>query len=209
MTSPQDPNPPSVPRPASTPPGLETPVPPESPGWAAPQQGYPQPGYPPPGSAPQQGYPPQQAYPPQSGWGAPPGYPPPGYPPPGYPGWGPPPPQNRSFLRRYGCLLSVIVVLVVLVLGVAGCVVAFAPVISTNVKLNNDLGPRASRVEFQWSNGTVTWVIHVAPGYEDQATDIACHVVRPDLQGTQYANSSFELVDQRGHLLADETTPCT
>ena len=208
MTSPQDPNPPSVPGPEATPPEGGTSVPPESPGWAAPQ-----PNYPPPGWGPQPGYPPQP------GWGAPPGYPPPGYPPPGYPpagyppagypGWGPPPPQNRSFLRRHGCLLSVIVVLVVILLGVAGCVVAFAPVVSTNLRLNDDLGPRASQVEFRWFNGTVTWVIHVAPGYEDQATDMACHVVRPDLQGTQYANSSFELVDQRGHVLADETTPCT
>jgi hypothetical protein len=37
---------------------------------------------------------------------------------------------------------------------------------------------------------------------------MACNVVRPDLQGTQFANSSFELVDQRGYLLADDTTPC-
>ncbi|MGD0123327.1 MAG: hypothetical protein ABSC46_12300 [Candidatus Limnocylindrales bacterium] len=105
-------------------------------------------------------------------------------------------------------MLSFIVVLVVILVGVGGCLVVVAPAVSTTLKLNGDLGARGSKVEVQFINGQTIWVIHVAPGYEGGATDMACNVVRPDLQGTQFANSSFELVDQRGYLLADDTTPC-
>jgi hypothetical protein len=36
---------------------------------------------------------------------------------------------------------------------------------------------------------------------------MACHIVKPDLAGTQFANSHFELLDSRGTVLADNTTP--
>ena len=84
-----------------------------------------------------------------------------------------------------------------------------APLVGMDLKLHNALGPRAESVSFNWHNGDTTWVIYVAPGYESQAADMACHVVKPDVAGTQFANSGFELVDSRGYLLAEEAKPCS
>jgi hypothetical protein len=197
MTTPQDPNQPAPP----SQPGPSAPDP-SAPGWGAPV------------SQPQWGAPP----PPQPGWGAPPpqpgwGAPPPGYQPPptgwGQPGWGPPPIQSRSFASRHGCLLAFVIVLVVALVGVGGCVVLFAPTIATEVKLTQDLGPRASKVQFNLINGKTSWTIELAPGYESQATSIVCHIIKPDLKGTQFADAPFEVVDSDGFPLADETTPCS
>jgi hypothetical protein len=38
---------------------------------------------------------------------------------------------------------------------------------------------------------------------------MACHIVKPDLAGTQFANDRFQLIDSRGFILADENTPCS
>ena len=147
-------------------------------------------------------------------WGAPPpGSPPPGSPPPGWgqpqPGWGQPPDQPRSAVRRHGCLIAFLVVLGLICVLVVGCVVTLGPTIGMDLKLMTDLQPRANSVEIQWVNGQTTWVIHVAPGHESEAVDMACHTVKPDLAGTQFANSRFTLVDSRGYILADESTPCS
>lgn len=180
MTSPQDPNQPGW----SQQPGAPQP-------WGAPPAGSPPPGTPPPGwGQPQPGWD-------QPGWGQP------------QPGWGPPPAQPRSFARRHGCLLAFLVALGVILVLVVGCVVTMGPTIGMDLKLLADLQPRANQVEFQWANGGTTWVIHVAPGHGSEAVDMACHVVKPDLAGTQFANSPFKLVDSQGYILADETTPCS
>jgi hypothetical protein len=92
---------------------------------------------------------------------------------------------------------------------VVGCVVVVAPTMVMELKLVNDLGPQSQSVEFRIDNGRTAWVIHVAPGYEDQAVDMACHVVRPDLAGTRFATDHFQIVDRNGHVLADDTTPCS
>lgn len=91
---------------------------------------------------------------------------------------------------------------------VVGCVVTIGPTIGMNLKLMTDLRPRADQVSFNYTNGDTTWVIHVAQGYESQAVDMAYHIVKPDLAGTRFANSHFELLDSRGAVLADNTTPC-
>jgi hypothetical protein len=88
-------------------------------------------------------------------------------------------------------------------------VVTLGPTIGMDLKLLSDLQPRAEQVEIRWENGQTTWIIHVAPGHESEAVDMACHVVKPDLAGTQFANSSFELIDSRGYILADQNTPCS
>lgn len=132
---------------------------------------------------------------PQPSWGQP-------------PGWGPPPNQPRSFARRHGCLLAFLVVLALISVLVVGCVVTIGPTIGMNLKLMTDLRPRADQVSFNYTNGDTAWVIHVAQGYESQVVDMACHIVKPDLAGTQFANSHFELLDSRGTVLADNTTPC-
>jgi hypothetical protein len=225
MTSPQDPSQPGPTEPTGTDTGQQSQQPPPerpaAPGWG--QQ--PAPAW---GQQPPAGYPGQPANQPQPGWGQ---QPPPGYqqgwgqPQPGWgqpqPGWGQPqgwgstPPgygpqyRQRSLVRRHGCLISFAIFLGIVLVLVVGCVIVVGPTLGMELKLINDVGSRAQTVEFRIDNGRTEWVIHLAPGYENQATDIACHIVRPDLAGTQFANDPFEIVDQNGRVLADETTPCS
>jgi hypothetical protein len=91
---------------------------------------------------------------------------------------------------------------------VGGCAFLFVPIIQTNLKLNQDLGPRASSVDFSWVNGETTFTIHLAPGYESQAESIACRIVKPDIMASSTPNAHFRIVSYGGYLLADETTPC-
>jgi hypothetical protein len=223
MTSPQDPSQPESTEPTgadqgqAAQPQLEQPV---APGWGQPpaSRGWGQP----PAS-------PGWGQPPPAGYQTPPGYqPPPGWgqqppPPPGYqqgwgqpqPDWGSTPPgyglqyQQRSMLRRHGCLISFAIFLGIVLVLVVGCVIVVGPTVGMELKLVSDLGSRAQSVDFRIDRGGLEWVIHVAPGHESEATDIACHVIRPDLAGTQFANDRFEVVDQNGQVLADETTPCS
>jgi hypothetical protein len=214
MTSPQDPNQPLQPG-GAAPQGGASPSP-DQPGWAAPpaanqpawgSQPPSQPGWgtppPPAGGQPGWGTPPPPAGG-QPGWGAPPpgnqqGW---GAPP---PGWGQPPKRNR-----HGCLIAFIVVLVLLVIGVGGCAALAWPYIQTEIKLTQDLGSNASAVEFNNTNGTVSWIIHLKAGHDsaDQAKTLVCTVVRPDLKGTQFANDNFILVDADGFRVADSSTSC-
>jgi len=214
MTSPRDPNQPGwgdlqpeTPQPLGQPPAEGPP-----PGWGQPPAGGSPPGW----RQPQPGWGPPPAGGPQPGWGQPqPGWgpPPAGGPPPGWgqpqPGWGPPPNPPRSFVRRHGCLLSFVVVLGLISVLVVGCVITIGPTVGMDLKLMTDLQPNANQVEFQMVNGGTTWVIHVAPGHESQAADLACRIVKPDLAGTQFANDRFQLIDSRGQILADQNTPCS
>jgi hypothetical protein len=187
MSSPQDPNQPLQPlQPWGAPPS------PDQPGWAAPPQPN-QTGWaaPPP--------------PNQPGWGAPP---PPMGAPTGYgqPGW-PPAPAKRN---NHGCLIGCLVVFVLFVFGVGACTVAVYPTASAMVRMTVDLGPRTTGVHFNTDNGQTVIVIELAPGYENEqdAKDIACNIVRPDIRGTWFSNARFEIIDSNGDILADDTTPC-
>ena len=225
MTTPQDPNQPvqpgaSVPGGAASPGWGEQPstTPPDQPGWAAPQPpNQPAWGAPPPPGQPAWGAPHQPA---QPGWGAPPpaGQPGWGAPPAGQPGWGAPQPGfggqpgwGAPPKKGHGCLIAFLVVLVLIVVGIAGCAIAFGSYITTDIKLYQDLGTdRVSSVSFQTENGTTTWIIHLKAGYdsESQAHEDACNIVWVDLQGTQFANSPFELVDSSGYIVASNTDTC-
>ena len=202
---------------ASNQPAWGAPPPPEQPGWAAPPPAPSQPawGAPPPAPGqpawgappPAPGQPAWGAPPPAGpGWGAPPPAGQPGWSP--QPGWGQPPNPNRS--NRRGCLIALAVVLVVIVVGVGACTAFLLPYIQTEIKLQSDLGPSVSSISFDNTNGTVTWIIHLKAGSDSeiQARALACTVIRADLQGTQFANSHYELVDSDGYLVADENTPC-
>ncbi len=195
MSSPQDPNQPGQPGQ-----GWDQPPQPNQTGSGAPPP-------PPQPNQPGWGAPPPPPQPNQPGWGAPPpgapqgwGAPPPGYP--QQPGWGAPAYQARS--NRHGCLIAFLIVLLGLVL-VGGCTVFVAgPYITTTIKLYQDVGTdRMSSLNFETVNGQLTWVIHLKAGFESEATDIACHVVWPDLNG-----AAFEIVDDLGHVLATDMTPC-
>jgi hypothetical protein len=97
-------------------------------------------------------------------------------------------------------------VLAVIAVGVGGCVFYVGPAIMMDLKLYQDLGTtRVQAVDFN----TGTWTIKVRPGHESEAIYMACHIIRPDLQGTQWANSSFKVVDSSGNVLASDQTPCT
>jgi hypothetical protein len=200
VSSPQDPN--QGPPPGwGAPPTL--PTPPTQPGWGAP---------PPPPAQPGWGTPPTP--PTQPGWGAPPGYQQPGWgaPPPvqpGYPGWGQQgwaPQPTRS--NKKGCLIGIGLFLVLIAVLVGGCAIVIAPIVGTEVKLTQDLGSRADGVSFNWNNGLTTFSITLAPGEETQATDIACHIVKPDIASSSTANAHFVIYSARGVWLADDTTSC-
>jgi hypothetical protein len=197
MTSPQDPNrpvEPGAPAPGdAAPQGWGQPPAAGQPGWGAPPPAAGQPGW---------GAPPPAAG--QPGWGAPPpgGQPAWGQP---QPGWGQPPKK-----KGHGCLIAFLIVLAVVVLGVGGCTLLALPYIQTDVKLQQDLQGKVTSVSFDNTNGTVKWVIHLNANNSSpsDAAILACTVVRPDLQGTQFANSDFELVDSDGFSVADNHTPC-
>jgi len=167
------------------------------------------------GQAPQAGRQPiggtSQAAPP-AGYQPPPGYRPPdnSRQPSGGQGldWGAEPAPRRSYLRRHGCLISMVGFLVLVLILVVGCVVVLTPALAMDLKLTSDLGSRAQQVTFNIEDGNTVWTIHLAPGAESRAADIACHVVRPDLAGTEFAGDHFQLVDAAGHVLADDNTPC-
>jgi hypothetical protein len=178
---------------------MTTPKDPNQPGWAAPPEpNQPaQPGWGQPPAQPGWGQPPAQP-----GWGQPPAQPGWG----GQPGWSAAPPAKKG----HGCLIAFLIVLALLIVGVGACVWFAYPYASTEIKLLNDLGAeKVSSVEFDMENGHTTWTIRVNPGYEDEATYMACHIIRPDLQGTQFANDSFVVVDRYGRILASDQTPCT
>jgi hypothetical protein len=190
MTNPQDPNQPAQPG-GSSPQGWGQPADPNQPGWAA--------------------SPPQQA-PGQPAWGAPPpGYQPaPGAPPPGYqpaPGWGAPVPPKK---KGHGCLIAFLIVLFIFLLAVGGCVALVAvvavnvgPYVSTEVKLQSDLGTRGT-VLVDTSGGHRTWIVTLGSGYESQARTIACSLVKGDLQGTQFSNDTIQVEDTSGTILATD-----
>jgi len=198
MTTPQDPNQPGW--------GAPPPAPNQQ-GWGTPPPSAPQPGWgaPPPG-APQQGWGAPPPAPNQQGWGTPPpGAPQQGW---GQPGWGGVPPQSRS--NRHGCLIAFIVVLVLVVLGVGGCLYVAVPYVQMDLKIMQDIGTnRVSSVSFNSDNGHVTWVIHLEAGYEADAHDIGCNIVGPDLRSnSQFAHDDWEIVSSSGMVLADQDTPC-
>jgi hypothetical protein len=119
------------------------------------------------------------------------------------PGWPAQPPK-----KGHGCLIAALIVSGLIVLLVGGCVWLIAPIVGTELKLTQDLGPRATSVDFDWNNGGTTFTIHLAPGYESQAESIACRIVRPDIMTSSTPNAHFRIVSYGGYLLADETTPC-
>lgn len=212
MTSPQDPNQPGQPGapgpgdagqqgwgqqpqapdgagPSPDQPGWAAPPPATQPGWGAPPPPVGQPGWgapPPPAAQPGWGAP-QPAG--QQGWGAPP------------PGWGGPPPK-----KGHGCLIAFLIVVGALVL-VGGCAaLVLGPFITTDIKLYSDLGTnRVSNVSISSTNGSTVWIIHLKAGYDsqDEANQLACTIVKPDLAGTQFKNDEFQIIDHDGYLIVD------
>jgi hypothetical protein len=199
MTNPQDPNQPGQPggpapqgwgQPDPNQPGFNAPAPNAAPGWGAP--------------------PPQQQPQAQPAWGTPP---PPGYQAPAQPGWGAPPPQKKG---GHGCLIAFIIVLFIFLLGVGGCSVALyiaarsvGPTLQTDVnaattelKIQTDLGAKGTVPYPVTIGGHRTWVVTLEPGYEGQANQIACGVVKADLAGTEFAGDNIQIEDNSGTVLA-------
>lgn len=196
MTNPQDPNQSGQPG-SPAPQGWGQQSDPNQPGWAAPA-----PQAPTPAAAPGWGAPAQQP-PAQPGWGAPPpagpGW---GAPPPAAPGWGAPMPPKK---KGHGCLIAFIIVLVIFLVGVGSCVAFVAinvgPYVSTELNMEKHAGVKT--VTFSSIGGTTTWVVTVKPGYESQASTIACEV-KGDLQGTQFAGDNIAIVDNNAQYLATD-----
>jgi carotenoid cleavage dioxygenase-like enzyme len=86
-----------------------------------------------------------------------------------------------------------------LIVMVGGCAWLIGPIVGTELKLNQDLGPRATSVEFNWNNSATTFVIHLTPGYESQAERIACKIVKPDLRTSSTPDAQRDREFQRAH----------
>jgi hypothetical protein len=98
---------------------------------------------------------------------------------------------------------------VLIVVLVGGCTILFAPILGTDMKLQQDLGSRAQGVSFSWNNGLTAFAITLAPGQESQAQTIACQIVKPDIASSSTPNAHFVIYDARNVWLADDTTPCS
>jgi hypothetical protein len=129
--------------------------------------------------------------------------------PPSQPVWSAPPPKKKG---GHGCLIAFIIVLFIFLLGVGGCTVLVA-IVAVNVapaasvaiedeKIQADLGVKGI-VAPDTSGGHRTWVVTLQPGYEAQAKQIACGIVKADLNGTQFSGDSIQVEDSSGNVLSD------
>jgi hypothetical protein len=194
--APQDPNRPGWAAPQGNPPQV---YPPQQPGWGAPPAAY-QPGWGGPQGNPPQGYPPQQP-----GWGAPQGSPP--------PQWGSGAPQGwnsqSGSSNKKGCLIAAVVVMALVGFLVVGCAVTLVPALMTGMSIENASNGEITNVSYDWNNGTGVFSITVAAGVSsEEASRLACQVVKPHLKGTQYENTHFVIYDQSGYQLITDQTTC-
>jgi hypothetical protein len=99
--------------------------------------------------------------------------------------------------------------LVIVAVLVGGCAVLIAPIVGTDLKLQQDLGSTAESVSFNWNNGVSTFVIDLAPGQESQVQYITCSIVKRDIASSSTPNAHFVIYDANHVWLADDTTPCS
>jgi len=104
-----------------------------------------------------------------------------------------------------------LVLLGIVAVGVGSCVYVVAgrlgPALSMSMRIQND--PRVRSASYSWYNGVETWTIDLAPGVPDSdGPTVACQVVRPAFQGTQFENDEFRVYDSEGFVVASEETPC-
>jgi hypothetical protein len=138
---------------------------------------------------------PDRVPPPQSGWGQPPAW---------YSA-----PRPASHTLRNGCLIALVAVAALIGLGVASCVVVLMPAMDTAMKIRDDSHGLVRSASYQWNNGTGEFYLWLETGVPDSAgRDVACHIVRPALKGSQFEYTKFEVIDSRGLVIADERTPC-
>jgi peroxiredoxin family protein len=111
------------------------------------------------------------------------------------------PPKKKG----HGCLIAFLIVLVIFLVGVGSCtafvVVNVAPLVSMEMKIQQEVGVKSST--FNSTNGRTTWVVTVEPGFDNSADAavIACKV-KSDLAGTQFSNDTVQVVDAYGSVLA-------
>ena len=102
--------------------------------------------------------------------------------------------------------------LFIFLLGVGSCTV-FLAVVAVNVaptvqmatedvKIQDHLGSKGTVIPPVDINGHRTWTIMLSTGYESQAKQIACNVVKADLKGTQFENDDIQVEDLSGNVLA-------
>jgi DNA-binding CsgD family transcriptional regulator len=98
---------------------------------------------------------------------------------------------------------------------VAGLVMAVAPALGMSTKIYSNSHGLVNRVDHEWFD--MPWVagsndefrVYMAAGVADsQGQYVACRVVRPSLEGSQFENTPFRVYDASGKLVADDRTPC-
>jgi hypothetical protein len=92
---------------------------------------------------------------------------------------------------------------------VVACAVKVGPVMALELQIMNDSGGRVRAVDYSWNLGPGEFRVRMAPGVADsEGPDIACRVVRPALQGSEYEGKHFEVVNSSGNVVATDRTPC-
>jgi hypothetical protein len=101
-------------------------------------------------------------------------------------------------------------VLGLLVAGAGWFVVKWtvSPAVETQQRLTQDLGPRATGVDFSLDMIDWVFVIHLAPGYEAQAQAIACQIVAPDIAAID-PTARYEILSAKGQVLVEFAGLCT
>jgi hypothetical protein len=92
---------------------------------------------------------------------------------------------------------------------VVGCVALLWPALDASQKIQQNSNGQVSSVNYQWYNGTGEFRIWLAPGVPNtEGRHVACEVVRPTLNGTQFENTNFTIFGNDGLVAADERTSC-
>jgi hypothetical protein len=122
------------------------------------------------------------------------------------PGWNAPPPRPASRKRwLIGCLVLVIV----LVIGVAGCAVFFVRSFGSAGEVVLASDGRIDQFNVRSINGVTHVTFWAARGIDAaEGPALACDVIVPSLSGTELASADWVLLNRAGDVIATDETPC-
>jgi DNA-binding CsgD family transcriptional regulator len=98
---------------------------------------------------------------------------------------------------------------------VVGLIATVGPSLGMELKIINDSGGLVRGVDHDWFgppwvSGSDEFRVHMAPGVADsQGQYVACRIVRPALEGSQFESTHFKVYDWSWKLVADDRTLCS